>query len=81
MIHKVEMYTAVCDNCGLDIGSLQEYSCWNDERYAKDNAIDSDWIEEDGKLYCPSCYSISSEDKIYINEERRGINLKQKQHA
>jgi len=75
MIKSVEMFTCICDNCGLDIGSLQEYSCWNDKHYAKDNAMDSEWIEENGKIYCPSCYSISDNDEIIIDEARKDINL------
>lgn len=27
-VHKVEMFTVICDNCKKDIGAEQEYSWW-----------------------------------------------------
>ena len=66
MLQKVEMYTIVCDNCGEDIGATQEYSCWNDEVYAEQNAGDSDWLKEDGKHYCPKCYSYDDNDQLVL---------------
>jgi hypothetical protein len=69
MIQEVTMYTAVCDNCGEDIGSSQDYSCWNDEVYALENATNSDWIQHEGKLYCPKCYSINDDDAITIHHK------------
>lgn len=68
MIKEVKMYTVVCDNCGEDIGSTEEYSCWNDEGYALDNAIESDWIEEEGNHYCPDCVQYDDNDKLILKE-------------
>lgn len=69
MIVKVEMYTVECDNCKSTRGQDSEYSCWNDENYALDEAIDHDWIEHEGKHYCPSCYKIDNDDNITIIEK------------
>ena len=71
MLQKVEMYTVVCDNCGEDVGSSQDYSCWNDEGYARTNAMESDWVKEDDKDYCPDCASFDDEDNLVLNPERK----------
>lgn len=41
MIKEVKMFTVICDNCGVDVNKGQEYTCWNDEAYAEDIAIES----------------------------------------
>lgn len=66
MIQKVEMYTVVCDNCGDDIGASQEYSCWNDESAAYENAMNSDWHQEGDKHYCTGCFSFDDNDKLIL---------------
>jgi hypothetical protein len=71
MIEKVEMYTVVCDNCGEDVASGQEYSCWNDKSYAEDNAVDSDWHKEDDKHYCPNCFEFDDEDNLIIQSLKK----------
>ena len=71
MIHKVEMYTVVCDNCKKDIGSEQEYSCWNDELYAESNASDSDWTKIENKHYCNECCSCDDDDNYSIDESKK----------
>lgn len=71
MIAKVEMYTIVCDNCGVDIASMQDYSCWHDSDYAEQNADESDWIKEGDKHYCPDCFSYDDDDNIIIKAERK----------
>lgn len=69
MIVKVEMYTVECDNCKKTRGEDSEYSCWNDENYALEEAIDHDWIDHEGKHYCPDCYKIDDDDNITIIEK------------
>jgi len=66
MIKEVKMFTVICDNCGRDSGDDCDYSCWNDESTALDNAKIDDWIEHEGKNYCPHCYYIDDEDEIII---------------
>lgn len=71
MIKKVEMFTVICDNCKVDIGINQDYSCWGDKLYAEDNAMNSDWLKIDEKHYCEDCYSYDNEDNLIINESRK----------
>lgn len=57
MIKQVTMFRLLCDNCGADVNEGQEYSCWNDKDYAKDVAMQANWIKEGDKHYCPKCFS------------------------
>ena len=74
MIVKVEMYTVECDNCKKTRGSESEYSCWNDENYALEEACDNDWIQDGEKTYCPDCYKIDDDDNITIIEKQDAGN-------
>lgn len=67
-IQKVEMYTVVCDNCNTDIGSTQDYSCWNDKDCAEENAMNSEWIKVDNKHYCDECVSYDDNDNLVLKE-------------
>jgi len=60
------MYTVVCDNCGENIGASQDYSCWADDSYAEENAIESDWEKINGKHYCPACFKRNDKDELVI---------------
>lgn len=69
-VKKVEMFTVLCDNCKLDIGENSDYSCWNDENNAKENASNSDWLIHD-KHYCPDCYDYDDNDELIIKTQRK----------
>jgi len=73
MIKTVQMFTVICDNCGTDIGEDAEYSCWNDESFANENAMESGWHKEGDKHYCSNCWSYDDNDNILINESRKSI--------
>lgn len=66
MIKEVIMYTIVCDNCGKDVNKDAEYSAWNDKNYAEEVAMESDWIKENDKHYCPDCFTYDDEDSLLI---------------
>ena len=67
MIEKVEMYCAVCDNCGAVCGEDYGIIAWGDSSQTKEVIADSGWIIEGDKLYCPKCYSYDDEDNLIIN--------------
>ena len=66
MLKEVKMYTVVCDNCGKDVNKDAEYSAWNDKRYAEEVAMESDWIKENDKNYCPDCFTYDDDDNLLI---------------
>jgi len=74
-IEKLEMYTVVCDNCGVSADEDTMYSCWSDESAARDVAMEADFIKENGKDYCPKCYSYNDEDELVIDESRKKNKL------
>lgn len=66
MIIEVTMYTVECDNCKTTSGQNAEYSCWNDDAYALEDAIDNEWVEHEGKHYCPNCHKVDEEGNITL---------------
>lgn len=68
MIEKVDMYSAVCDNCGVVCGEDEGIVAWNDKGYVKENAEDSNWAFDDEKCYCPKCHSYDDEDNLVITK-------------
>ena len=66
MIIKVEMYTVECDNCKKTSGQDSEYSCWNDDAYALEDAEDNEWIEHEGKHYCPNCHTMDADGNMTL---------------
>lgn len=69
MIQKVEMYQAVCDRCGaiLDERDCYAYESPESARYV---ALESGWMEIDGKLYCPDCVEHDEETDNYKLKEK-----------
>lgn len=66
MIKEVQMFTVICDNCGIDVNEGAEYSCWSDKTYAEDSAMESDWIKEGDKHYCFDCFSYDDDDNLIL---------------
>ena len=64
MVKEITMYTIICDTCGVSSCEAQEYSCWNEEGIAREYA--EDWIDHEGKDYCPSCYEYDDDDNPVI---------------
>jgi hypothetical protein len=71
MIRKVEMYQAVCDNCGK--ACINEDICaWSEESQAIEDALYMDWQIIGDRLYCPDCFEYDDETDEYkpINKEK-----------
>lgn len=70
MIYPITMYGCNCDGCGKvwDNGdSLQAYS---DKDLTAEGVSDSEWhICEDGKTYCPGCYTIDDNDNLVFKSK------------
>lgn len=64
-MRKLEtMTTYICDCCGERLKDNSDFvgfiglDIWEE--------FDHDWIEHEGKHYCPNCYSIDDDDNIVI---------------
>jgi len=78
MLKEFKCYTVVCDKCGSDSTEGSDYGGWDDVEYAKDVAINADFVEIDGKDYCPDCYELdkeTNEPKVKEAENEKYINL------
>ena len=57
MIEKVEMYSAICDNCKETLELCGGYAALNDRSSVQEELDDSDWSGlENDKVYCPDCH-------------------------
>lgn len=65
MIVSDTFYGVKCNRC-LELFEDGEHSFWTDEYGAVENAIDSEWMEQNGKHYCTECYEIDE-----ITEENK----------
>ncbi len=66
MIKKVTNYTVICDSCKADALEHDEYVSWNDDSFAESCALENDYIEHEGKHYCPKCYEYDDNDDLII---------------
>lgn len=61
------MYAGCCDNCKSEIMENQDYSAYGDLNQMKEEFGNCDWIEHEGKHYCPNCFYHDDNDEIIIN--------------
>ena len=66
MREEVKMAVYYCDNCGekLKDGDFIGYIDADIWDFGEHN-----WIEHEGKHYCPNCYEIDDEDNIIIKKK------------
>ena len=72
MIIEVEMYSIQCDCCKRVGVEDSDYAGWNDKSAAWEEADNYEWIEHEGKHYCPNCYTIDEDGNITIKEKVNG---------
>ena len=58
MIREMTMYQAVCDGCGCVLKSsvTGRNVIFEDKEWLRAYCSERDWLEIEGKLYCPDCY-------------------------
>lgn len=61
MIVKEIFHGVKCNRCGEIYNDTEDHSYFHDESNAVECALDNDWIEQNGKHYCPGCF-ITDED-------------------
>ena len=66
MIKLVTMYSVVCDRCGKTYGVDDGIDCWVDICTAREQAMESEWVEIGDKHYCPDCYEFDEELDEYV---------------
>ena len=69
----VKAMKIVCDCCGETYYDGNDFCCYvgdEDGSEMLSHAIDNDWIELGGKLYCPDCYDINENDDVITKDGR-----------
>ena len=62
MIKIMQMYTVVCDGCGVYSNDGEEIVAWTDEPSAVEVAENQDWETINGRHYCPMCCENEEEE-------------------
>lgn len=65
MIKEVKYYDIICDRCGKSLTKESEM-CYPDKYSALMVAEQSEWVEINGKNYCPDCYELDEETDEYV---------------
>lgn len=75
MIKPITMYSVVCDRCGKSfIDEFNGIVAWLDEGTAKEQAMESEWIEIGDKHYCPDCYEFDEKLDEYVPKKKGDKN-------
>lgn len=67
MREEVKMIVYVCDNCGEKLKYGNDFISYIDADIW--DCCEHNWIEHEGKHYCPNCYEIDDEDNIIIKKK------------
>ena len=70
MIKPVTMYSVVCDRCGKTFGEDDGSIAWTDICSAREQAMESEWVEIGDKHYCPDCYDFDDELYEYVPKKK-----------
>ena len=65
MIKEVIYYDIICDRCGKSFSEESEM-CYTDKDSALMVAEQSEWIDINGKHYCPDCYELDEVTDEYV---------------
>ena len=65
MIKEVTYYDIICDRCGKSFSEESEM-CYTDKESALMVAEQSEWIDINGKHYCPDCYELDEVTDEYV---------------
>lgn len=72
MIYEIVMHGGECDNCKESWESPEGYMAMLEGSSVREHMDDSGWhIAEDGKTYCPKCFTIGDDDEVEIKEDRK----------
>lgn len=67
MIVKEIFYGVKCNRCG-EMNETGDYTYMSDESSAENEALDNEWFIDNGKHYCPNCFTVNDEtDEKTVN--------------
>ena len=65
MVKEVTCYDIICDRCGKSFSEESEM-CYTDKNSALMVAEQSEWMDINGKHYCPDCYELDEVTDEYV---------------
>lgn len=68
MIKPIQMFTVICDNCGVDVFDGEPYSGYSSAKFSEEIALECDWIKQDDKHYCSDCVSYDEEGNLILKQ-------------
>ena len=68
MVKEVIYYDIICDCCGKSLTEESE-TCYPDKDSALMVAEQSEWMDINGKHYCPDCYELDEVTDEYVPKE------------
>lgn len=60
-VKSAPFYWLICDGCGEKSTEGGDYDSWSDENGAIEDALNSDWVAQDGEHFCFDCQVDDSE--------------------
>lgn len=73
MIKEVTYYDIICDRCGKSFIDESE-TCYPDKDSAEMFAEQSEWVEINGKDYCPDCYELDEVTDKYVPKKEETMS-------
>ena len=70
MIKEIPMYTAVCDNCKVDVNEGADIAAWDNKSFVVECTQNAGWYQDEDKHYCEDCYTINEDDTVEVNKLR-----------
>ena len=75
MIKEVKMYSVVCDRCGKPfVDEFNGIVAWLDECTAKEQAMESEWVEIGDKHYCSDWKEFDEKLDEYVPKKKGDNN-------
>lgn len=68
MIQTVECIILSCDNCKKNYQDYNGFTIFVDDNQAREASSNDDWYREEGKDYCPDCYSLDDDDNLILKK-------------
>ncbi len=76
MIKEFICYSAICDNCEIDIHNEHDVGGYGDLGYVKEVINEANWYTDGDKHYCDDCWYYDDEDNILIKTENSEFSKK-----
>ena len=73
MIEEVTYYDVICDRCGKSLINESE-TCYPDKDSALMVAEQSEWVDINGRHYCPDCYELDEKTDEYVPKKGDKMN-------